>query len=93
MLQSDVKACTGVMASRNEWVHVVLRSCATRRHMKREGAITFNGAPSTKRLKRHIGFVMQVRVLLSGHFIGAQTARQVRQSMTDAGASELSFFQ
>ncbi|CAL8462005.1 g1536 [Coccomyxa elongata] len=28
-------------------------------HMKREGAITFNGAPSTKRLKRHIGFVMQ----------------------------------
>lgn len=30
------------------------------RHMKREGAITFNGCPSTKRLKRNIGFVMQV---------------------------------
>ena len=30
------------------------------RHMKREGTITFNGSPSTKRLKRNIGFVMQV---------------------------------
>ena len=29
--------------------------------MKREGEITFNGQPSTKRLKRNIGFVMQVR--------------------------------
>ena len=28
--------------------------------MKREGTITFNGSPSTKRLKRIIGFVMQV---------------------------------
>lgn len=30
------------------------------RHMKREGNITFNGQPATKRLKRHIGFVLQV---------------------------------
>ena len=30
------------------------------RHMKREGTIAFNGQPSTKRLKRNIGFVMQV---------------------------------
>ena len=30
------------------------------RHMKREGVITFNGQPATKRLKRNIGFVMQV---------------------------------
>ena len=35
--------------------------CAWCRHMKREGEITFNGQPSTKRLKRNIGFVMQVR--------------------------------
>ena len=35
--------------------------CLLCRHMKREGTITFNGSPSTKRLKRIIGFVMQVR--------------------------------
>ncbi len=34
--------------------------CLLCRHMKREGTITFNGSPSTKRLKRITGFVMQV---------------------------------
>lgn len=34
--------------------------CGLCRHMKREGVITFNGQPATKRLKRIIGFVMQV---------------------------------
>ncbi len=29
--------------------------------MKRVGTITFNGQPASKHLKRHIGFVMQVR--------------------------------
>ena len=32
--------------------------------MKRVGTITFNGQPASKHLKRHIGFVMQVRPLL-----------------------------
>ena len=39
--------------------HLLTVGCPCR-HMKREGTIAFNGQPSTKRLKRNIGFVMQV---------------------------------
>ena len=38
----------------------VLTTVFVCRHMKREGTIAFNGQLSTKRLKRNIGFVMQV---------------------------------
>lgn len=35
------------------------------RHMKWEGAITFNGQAGNKQLKRQMGYVMQVNAHLS----------------------------
>ena len=38
-------------------LNVVFAACS---HMRQEGAVTFNGVPLTKRLRRQIGFVLQV---------------------------------